>query len=446
MIEVEKRGIPTAAWIDAGFVEDARMSAKTSGAKGLALGVLAGPSAQLPPEQVREQVADSIAQVIEGLTKPVPAFEAEEALPGEVLTIQGADLLDAAEKMNRQFLSKGWSDGFPLVPPTPQAVEQILTGTRLSREQVIGVLEPGNGMATVEKIAINAVMAGCRPEHMPLLITVVRCISDPRMTLRRNVASTGGNAPFILVNGPIAKELNINCKTAALDPGSPSYANIVIGRALSLIILNIAHGYPGAGSMSTIGNPLNYSLCVAENEEDSPWEPYHVEKGFDKNTSTVTIMFVRGGTTYGDLTSKTAESIACGQSWIASRPMNTAALWLTSRAGEQLGEIHGTRKLFLVCPAHTSVLAKEGWDKKTLRQYLYEHVKLPFEVLMFGKELGIVRREHPQFLTLLKEHPEVPLPLVTAPDCFEIAVVGGVGPCSSYFEAHGGVITLPIEE
>ncbi len=446
MIEIEKRGLPTAAWIDAGFDEDARMTVKVFGAKGLALGVLAGPSAQLSPERVREQVAGTIERIIDGLTKPVAAFEAKKVLPGGVLTIQGDDLLNAAEKMNRQFLSEGWSDGFPLVPPTPQAVKQMLEGTRLHRAEVIAVLEPGFGIATVEKIAINAVMAGCRPEHMPLLITVVRCISEPRMTLRRNTMSTGANGPFILVNGPIAKKLNINSKCSALDPGSGSYANIVIGRALSLMILNIAHGYPGAGSMSTIGSPLNYSLCVAENEEDSPWEPYHVEKGFDRDTSTVTIMFVRGGTTYGDLTSNTAESIARGQAWVASRPMNTAALWLTGREGEQLSGRQGTRKLFLVCPAHASVLANDGWDKKKLQQYLYGHVKLPFEVLMFGKEPSLVRKEHPQLVTLLAEHPEVPLPLVTAPDAFEIAVVGGVGPCSSYFEAHGGVITLPIEE
>jgi hypothetical protein len=126
--------------------------------------------------------------------------------------------------------------------------------------------------------------------------------------------------------------------------------------------------------------------------------------------------------------------------------MNTAAMWLASKQGEYLAERHGTRKLFLLCPAHVSVLAREGWDKKRLREYLYNHTKLPLEILMFGKDISIVRREHPQLVTLLEDHPEVPLPLVSSPDAFEIAVVGGVGPCSSYFEGHGDIITLPIEE
>jgi len=446
MIEVEKHGIPTVAWFDAGFDKDASMTAKAFGAKGLALGVLPGPSAQLTVEQVQKQVADAIDQIIDGLTKPVTPFKSEEAAVGQVLTIQGDDLLDAEAKMNRQFLDEGWSDGFPLVAPTKKAIEWMLSGTRLNRDEVIAVLEPGFGKATVEKIAINAVMAGCRPEHMPLLITVVRCISDPKMTLRRNVMSTGGNGPFILVNGPIIKKLGLNSKCSTLDPGSVSHNNIVIGRALSLMILNIAHGYPGEGSMSTIGNPMNYTLCAAENEEESPWEPYHVEKGFDKDTSTVTIMFVRGGTTYGDLTSNTAEQIAKAQSWVASGAMNTAAMWLASKQGEHLAERQGTRKLFLLCPAHVSVLAREGWDKKRLREYLYNHTKLPLEILMFGKDISIVRREHPQLVTLLADHPEVQLPLVSSPDSFEIAVVGGVGPCSSCFEGHGDIITLPIEE
>ncbi len=448
MVELEKRGVPTVSWLSPGFLEDAKMSTKIFGAKGLGLALLSRGTVWEHSEQTGELVAAAIDQVIGSLTKPVMAFEAEEkkVAPSEVLTIQGDDSLDAIEKINRRFLSEGWGDGFPIVPPTPQTVEGMLAGTRLSRDGVIAVLEPGYGMATVEKIAINAVMAGCRPEHMSLLITAVRCLGNPRITLRRWIMSTGAQGPFTLINGPIAKKLAINSKCSALDPGSDSYANMVIGRALSLVILNIAHGYPGAGSMSTIGNPMNYSMCVAENEEDSPWEPYHVEKGFDKDTSTVSVMFVRGGITFADQHSKTAESIAQGQAWIASRPGNLAGLWLTASQGEKISEKYGTRNLFLVNPSHARVLAKDGWDKKKLRQYLYENAKLPLKILMFGKELSLVKKEHPQLFTCLEESPEIPLPVVDAPEHFEVAVVGGAGPCSSYFEGGGEFVTLPIEE
>jgi hypothetical protein len=304
-------------------------------------------------------------------------------------------------------------------------------------------MEPGQGIATVQKIAINAVMAGCQPEHMPVLITAIRCLTQPAdvqkyESIRTFVASTGAQGPFILINGPIAKKLNINSKCSALDPGSPSYANIVIGRAVSLMILNIGHGYPGVLSMSTIGSPLNYTLCVAENEEDSPWEPYHVEKGYTKDASTVTIMIVRGGVTFGDLTSNTAERIAWGHSWVARRVSNTSVgEWLIGAK---------SRHLFLVCPAQARTLAREGWDKKTLRQYVYDHAKLPFEALMFGKDVNIVKKEHPQLATCLKDNPDLLLPVVEGPECFEIAVVGGAGPCSSFFEGHPWIVTLPVEE
>lgn len=437
MLELEKRGIPTVNWCVFGFVEDAKMSAKVFGLKGLPLAVIPHDPAFEDPEQLRETVAKSIDQVIDGLTKEVMEVKAEAALPSEVLTIQGADLLDATEKMNRQFLDEGWSDGFPLVPPTRQAVEQMLKGTSLSRDAVIAVLEPGFGIATVEKIAINMVMAGCRPEHMPVLITAVRCIAQPGLELRTQTMSTGGQGPLTLVNGPIAKKLNINSKCSALDPGSGSYANIVIGRALSLIILNIGLAYPGVMSMSTIGSPLNYSCCVAENEEDSPWEPFHVEKGYDKDTSTVTVTFVRGGTNFCDMTSHTAEDVARGQSWVASRANCTIGMWLT-RGRDQ--------SIFLLGPSHARILGREGWTKKTLRQYLYDHSKLPLEVLMYGKEPSTIFKEHPQICTLLKDNPRVPLPVAASPEDFQIAVVGGNGPISAHFEGSGESITLPIEE
>jgi hypothetical protein len=447
MVELEKRGIPTVSWVAPGFIEDAKMSGQVFGAKSLALAILSHEPAYELREQVREMVSQSIDQVIEGLTKPVTTTKAETALTSEILTIQGTDLLEATEKMNRYFLDKGWSDGFPLVPPTAKAVESMLTGTRLDRHKVIGILEPGNGIATVEKIAINAVMAGCRPEHMPVIITAVRCITDPSLFLREMVMSTGAQGPLILVNGPIAKKLNINSKSCAMDPGSGSYANIVIGRALSLILMNIAQGYPGVMSMSTTGSPHNYSLCVAENEEESPWEPYHVEKGFDRDTSTVTVIFVRGGNTFGDTISNTAEEVARGMSWVASRANVTLGMWLLSREGEPGYETRPqSNMVFLLGQSHARVLARDGWDKKTLRQYLHDHVKLPLDALMYGKEPSLIIKHHRELVMSLKDHPEVLLPVLASSEHFLIARVGGGGPVSAFFEGHGGTVTLPIEE
>jgi hypothetical protein len=377
---------------------------------------------------------------------------AKRKLPSEIITIQGDDLLNATEKMNRHFLSEGWSDGFPLVPPTPKTVEQMLTGTRLGREQAIAVVDPGHGIATVEKIAINAVMAGCRPEHMPVVIAAVRCITQPSVDLHSYVMSTGAQAPVFLINGPVAKKLNINSKNGALDPGSCSYANIVIGRALSLIIMNIGMGYPGVMSMGTIGNPLSYTCCIAENEEESPWEPYHVEKGYDKDTSTVTVMFVRGMCTFGDLASNTGESFVKGLSWVASRANSTNGRWLFRRGEwdkndpELQGRTGRGQNLFFLNPNNAGLLARDGWTKASIKQYLFEHAELPLEVLMYGKEPKIVLQEYPELATILENNPGLPFPIVSSPDCFHIAVVGGSGQCSSYFEGSRSVGTWLIEE
>jgi len=434
MIELEKRGVTTSGWVDSGFVEDAKLSAMVFGAKGgTTIAVLPGPSALIPPEKLREQVGEAIDKVIENLTTPLKIDKVKTEEPkteqtAEIITIEGVDQIEAIDKMVRHFLDEGWSDGFPLVPPTPTAVKEMLAGTKLKPDDVVSILEPGNGVATVEKIAINAVMAGCRPEHMPVVIAAVRCIGDPRMFLRTNAMSTGANAPVIIVNGPITKKLKINSKTCAMSPASASYANMVIGRALRLMIMNIGHGYCGSGCMSTIGSPLNISCCCAENEEDSPWEPYHVEKGYDKDTSTITVMFVFNMISIMDMQSFTAEELAWGYAKLVAQPDMITGRWLIGHIKNPLDPTKRMKNehLMLLCPGHAKILARDGWTKDTLRQYLFKNARLNFETLMTGKEIKGIEDTFPQLMDL-KEHPEVKLPVVDRPDCFEIAVVGGPG-------------------
>src|SRR6266508_6604363 len=180
--------------------------------------------------------------------------------------------------MNRDFLQRGWSDGFPLVAPTQAALEAMLRGTRRGAGDVIATLEPGFGLATVEKLAANAVMAGCRSAHLPLLIAAVRCLAEPKMYLRNKAMSTGPHAPLVLVNGPRGREAGLTSGMCALGPGAPSASNTVLGRALRLVMMNVGHTYVGVSDMDTIGSPLKYSLCCAENKAESPWEPYHVTR------------------------------------------------------------------------------------------------------------------------------------------------------------------------
>lgn len=434
-------------WTSVDFVRDAEVSAKAFGFDAVAIATIEKATAARGPEELRQMVDSSIGKVIESLTKPVAKPHAKVGLPSELITIKGNDLLDAMEKMNQQFLDQGWSDGFPLVPPTPQSVTKMLTGTHLGRETVLCELEPGNGIATVEKIAINAVMAGCRPEHMPVVITAVRCISEPVMCLRNQTMSTASHALFILVNGPIAKKLHMNSKCGAFGPGSPSYANTVIGRTLSLVIMNVGHAYPGVMAMGDQGSPLKYSMCVPENEEDSPWEPFHVDKGYDKDISTVSTMFMYGMCSFQDMASHTAEGLAKGLCTVAANVGTLGSgLWVTGRMGDPRYNVYPREEnLVLLCPEHAKVFAKDGWGKDTLRRYLYDHARVPMELVMLSKTAESVKKSRPE-LTWLLDQPEIPIPIVETPECFEVAVVGGAGATSFYFEGARGMFTLPIRD
>jgi len=184
------------------------------------------------------------------------------------------------------FEEKGWGDGLPIIPPTEERVAQMLAAAKRKPDEVIGAVPPRWAQATVEKIAINGVMAGCKPEYMPVLIAAVEAITDPKLNLYALQATTGGPAVMIIINGPIRKKLDINGGANALGEGWR--ANATIGRFVQLVKRNIGGSYPGTTCKATLGWPGKYSICVGENEEGSPWEPLHVERGFKAEQSTVT--------------------------------------------------------------------------------------------------------------------------------------------------------------
>ena len=216
MVEVERRGIPTVLFTARTFVHDAERSAASFGLPGLPLVVVPQPFTNQRAEDIHRMVDDAFDQVLAGLTRDVETPERPEAPPAEAtLAYEGADLLEAWERMNRDFLQRGWSDGFPLVAPTRAALEAMLQGTRRGAGDLIATLEPGFGLATVEKLAANAVMAGCRPAHLPLLIAAVRCLAEPKMYLRNKAMSTGPHAPLVLVNGPRGRAAGLNAGVCA---------------------------------------------------------------------------------------------------------------------------------------------------------------------------------------------------------------------------------------
>jgi hypothetical protein len=448
MVELERRGVPTVLFTAQTFVHDAQRSAVSFGLAGLPLAVVPLPFTNQKPEAVHRMAEGAFDQVVAGLTQTVDVRPvAQPPRLEDRFAYDGDDLLDAWTLMRADFLRRGWSDGFPLVPPTPRAVEALLRGTTRSPGDIVATLEPGFGIATIEKLAINAVMAGCGPEHLPLLLTAVRCLAEPKMYIRNKAMSTGPHAPLVLVNGPKGRVADVNAGMCALGPGAPSASNTVLGRALRLVMMNVGHTYVGVSDMDTIGSPLKYACCCAENEAESPWEPYHVTRGFAKDASTVTVHFVYGICELHDFRSTAPEDLV---GVFATAATNVAqvgtGLWLIGRRADPRTKTeereHNT---LFICPEHAQIFARAGWGRREIQEALYRAARLPFKTMMLNKEPKALAVAHPE-LAWLADHPDLPLPVVEDPGCFDIAVVGAAAGRGAYFYGAGEPVTLPVED
>ena len=209
--------------------------------------------------------------------------------------------------LNALYLERGWGDGLPIIPPSVGRVEEMLTYCDRPWNEPLGLLPPRWGEATPWRLAANAVMAGCRPEYFPLLMLAVEAMCDEAFNLYGIQATTHLCAPLLIVNGPAARELDINAGHNAFGPGRQS--NATIGRAIRLILMNIGGAIPGSGDMATFGSPAKFSYCVAENQAASPWQPLHVERGFAAEASTVTVVGAEAPHNVNDHESTTAEGI-----------------------------------------------------------------------------------------------------------------------------------------
>ena len=237
--------------------------------------------------EIEEGIAAVMKDVVEGLTRPLtPEEKSPKPQTGKTPRVAFKGSL---QDVNRFYYSKGWTDGLPIIPPTEAAVAEMMTGTDLPPDHIVATIIPRKGKATIEKIAINAVMAGALPTYMPVLIAAVQSFADPKTRFDTFEVSTGSWAPFFAINGRIRNDINVNCSSGALSPGN--IANAAIGRAVGLIVKNIGGARKAIEDMGVIGNPGKYSLVIGEDEEASPWEPLSVERGFKKEDNTVTVFF-----------------------------------------------------------------------------------------------------------------------------------------------------------
>jgi len=278
------------------------------------------------------------------------------------------ELGDQEDDVEAAF-ERGWSDGLPVVPPTPERVARMLTGTTRDADEVVAVVPPDLVECTVEKVATNAVMAGCKPEYLPVVLATVEAACTDEFNIHGLLATTYFSSPVLIVNGPITKAIGMNAGINVLGQGNR--ANATIGRALQLVVRNVGGGRPGGVDRATLGNPGKYTFCFAEDETGSPWEPLHVERGLPPDASAVTLFAGDGVRGMVDQLSREPDSLA-------------RSLAACLRAVPHPKMALGFDVVVVVSPEHGRVFREGGWSKARLRDELLALLQLDGDDVIRG--------------------------------------------------------------
>jgi hypothetical protein len=338
--------------------------------------------------------------------------------------IEIAEHDDAFEFMFEQ----GLTDGLPVVPPTPERVLRMLAGTRRDAQDVVATVPPNMAPATVEKVATNAVMAGCKPEYLPVVIAALEAVCTDEFNIHGVMSTTWGATPCLIVNGPVRQRIGMNMGLNALGQGNR--ANATIGRALKLVLRNVGGSRPGGTERPTLGWPGRFTMCFAEWEERSPWEPLHVERGFPREQSVVTAFAVEGPHQIADQASRTARGLA------GSFGLGLEAFWHPKSHFQ--GDV-----VLVVCPEHADTLARDGWSKDDVRARIQEVTSRPLRELLADEETGegVLPRwygpDGPDAAQLAKA-----VPKFRDPKYINIAVAGSEA--GKFSTAFGGWVSGPM--
>lgn len=350
------------------------------------------------------------------------------AYPGKEREILRDDSLEA---FNDLFLKRGWGDGLPLIPPTPERVEAMLKGFDEPGDIAVAVLPPMDGVATVEKIAVNAVMAGCEPRHMPLLVAAVEAVSQPEFDLRGISTTTNPDAVLVIASGPIVKKMGLNAGSCTFGRGNKG--NAAISRALHLIIQNVGGSHPGTTDMSTLGQPGEFVMFLAENGDASPWPPFHTENGFLPERNVVTVASVEG---YSGI---------MGIGYTRPEYLNLIAAWLRGHDWPYRSAI-----ILIIAQDTAKMLAREGWTRESIRHYLSRQARIPFGEWK-RRFRGATEAKHHvpgDILRTKDDSKPVPMPFV---ESMPIIVAGGPGeksmlmPCWANGHPVSVEVHLPVD-
>jgi len=326
---------------------------------------------------------------------------------------------DAAwERVQEELATVYLSDGLPLVPPTMERVSVMLAANGYAADEEIAMLPPGFETATAGDIAICAVMAGCKAEYRPVLVAAVDALSDMSFNLVGIATTTGSAAPIYIVNGPITEKIGLNAKNNAF--GSGHRANATIGRAMTLILQNIGGAKPGEVDMATLGQPAKYSCCFAENTEESPWTPLHVDRGFAADASVVTVVGISGTGEVNDSDSQDAVGLA----------QTFAQSMLIAGISGGSGLLGGGEPLCLLPPEWAAMFHRDGLTKQQAKQAIWEQAVLPIE------KLAPAQRKHR--MAAASDPNASVIRVAEKADDLMIVVAGGVGRKAAYAPTWGG--------
>jgi hypothetical protein len=367
------------------------------------------------------QVVDFIASRL--LHEPAPAVAEAAPVEEEQTLVVPADPWEFTGFID----SRGWGDGFPVMPPTPDRVARMLAGAGVSPDSPVGRIPPERLTITAQEVAVNAVLAGCPDAAFGVVLAAVRASLDERLNLLGLLATTHPCTVATIVSGPVAAELGMNTAASLYGPGNRM--NALIGRGVRLALKNLGRAWPGAVDKSTQGSPAKYSFCFAENLEESPWGPYHEDRGFDASASTVTVVGAEGAHNMHDPGSTTAENL---MTFIAGSMTHSGH-----------NNLYHKGDLFLVlCPEHAGVFHGEGWSRDRIRTELFSRARLA------ATAMGPEAFAH--FLSRWPDRPDLDydtamLSIAHRPDDINVLVAGGPGKHSSWLPTFGQTYSAIVE-
>lgn len=356
------------------------------------------------------------------MTSGAPNATAGRAPSADAVTLPSADPYD----VHLEYVRRGWSDGLPVIPATPERVGAMLESAPDTDEQPPRI-PPRGGLATLEALVIQAVMAGCEPKQFPVVVAAVRAMTHSRFNLTTIQSTTHSAAPLVIVNGPSRARLGFHGGAGCLGPGFQ--ANATVGRALRLVLLNIGGGRPGDGDFASQGHPGKFSFCAAENEEQSPWEPMHVDAGYARSDNTVTVFGAGAPINVNNHVGGSATHIL---DTVADSMCSVGGNILWRVAYGDNGEQQTGEWIIALTPEHAATIADDGWSKDDVRRYIFEYARIPSEKFRASGMWGM--HQAPKWLQLTR--PGIGIPVVAAPERVVVMVLGGAGKHSSCIPTH----------